>query len=59
MDSIKGAIVLRQRFENASSVSERSVTPPAADALPIFHWIAAGQAPELAAPVEAEDPFAT
>jgi hypothetical protein len=58
MDSIKGAIVLRQRFESATPLPERSVAPPAADALPIFHWIAAGQAPELAAPAESEDPFA-
>jgi hypothetical protein len=57
MDSIKGAIELCQRFENTAAAPERGVAPPAADALPIFHWIAAGQAREIASAVQTEDQF--
>jgi hypothetical protein len=48
MDSIKGAIVLRERFGDPPAGPEagRPAAVPA-DAPPIFHWVAAGAAPEL------------
>ena len=48
MDSIKGAIILRARLEEAG-VSTPATRPEAADgALPLFHWVSAGK--EEAAP---------
>jgi hypothetical protein len=55
MDSIKGAIVLCQRFANGSSPPAPDAGSVPDDALPIVHWIAAGLAAEASVPADAAD----
>lgn len=54
VDSIKGAIMLRQRFENRVSPTPAERVAASEDAPPIVHWIAAGQMPEVSGAVDSD-----